>query len=184
MTQKFPSNVQKVLESALLHLWDKSRPEPALESLNDWLEGDGWDDVVSGLISSCIYTDRIMDDLNDECLLEYTDIADKYTITNSDRIEFARGRIEYFLSGSMYSVHSIEIDSKTMPPAKLCFTMYYHPQGGASISSLSVCHSHLDYLDECDGIIAGARELSDKDILTLWRKSEAKIKAWRKKFLK
>ncbi len=82
MYAKFPPNVQKTLDAAVLHLWDKRRPEPDLDSLSEWLEGDGWDDVVSLLVGCCIYTDRIMDDLNDETLLEYSDIADLKKITH------------------------------------------------------------------------------------------------------
>jgi hypothetical protein len=184
MTAKFPTDIQSILDAAVLYLWDKRRPEPNLELLTEWLEGDGWDDVVSGLTASCIYTSRILDDMNDENLLEYRDIANQEIITNSDRIEFARCRIESLISDSMDSFHSIPIESKKMPPAELCFTMYYHPQGGASIDGISVCHSHQDYLDECKGeIITDVNDLSNTEILTLWKKSEAELKAWREKVL-
>jgi hypothetical protein len=185
MNAKFPPNVQKTLDAAVLHLWDKRRPEPDLDSLSEWLEGDGWDDVVSLSVGCCIYTDRIMDDLNDETLLEYRDIADPKKITNPQRIEFARSRIEHLISDSMDSFHAIPIESKNMPPAELCFTMYFHPQGGAYFSGISVCHSHQDYLNDCEGdFIIDANDLSDSQILTLWKKSEAELKAWRKKLFK
>jgi len=185
MTAKFPSNLKTILDAAVLHLWDNRRPQPDLEVLSAWLEGDGWDDVVSALIGGCIYTSRIMDDLNDETLLEYRDITDPKIITNPQRIEFARSRIEHLISDSMDSFHAIPLHSKKMPPAELCFMMDYHPQGGACFSGISVCHSHQDYLDDCDGeIIIDANDLSDVKILALWKKSEADLKAWRKKLLK
>ena len=185
MNAKFPPNVQKTLDAAVLHLWDKRRPEPDFDSLSEWLEGDGWDDVVSLLVGCFIYTDRIMDDLNDENLLEYRDIDNQACITNSDRIEFARDHINHLISDSMDSFHALPVESKNMPPAELCFTMYFHPQGGAYFSGISVCHSHQDYLRACEGdFIIDANDLSDSQILNLWKKSEAKLKAWRKKILK
>jgi hypothetical protein len=185
MNAKFPPNVQKTLDAAVLHLWDKRRPEPDFDSLSEWLERDGWDDVVSLLVGCCIYTDRIMDDLNDENLLEYRDIENQASITNLDRIEFARDHINHLISDSMNSFHALPVESKNMPPAELCFAMYFHPQGGAYFSGISICHSHQDYLNECNGeIIIDANDLSDLEILALWRKSETQLKAWRKKFPK
>ena len=183
MTTKFPLDLQKILDAAVLYPWDKCIPEPELSALIAWLEADGWDAVViSGL--TCIYVSGIIDDLNDENLMEQTDIVNKKRITNSNRIAFARGHIEHLFSESMDSYHSISIDTKTMPCAALCFTMYYHPQGGATFDGLRVCPSSQDYLDGCNGqIIMNASDLSDSEILDLWKQSEAQLKSWQSLFL-
>ena len=125
-----------------------------------------------------------MYDFNDENLLEHTDIENKQKITNHDRTTFARERINYLLSESLESCHSILIETDQMPPAELCFFMDYHPQGGASFYGLRVCHSAEDYLRDCSGkIISDQAELSNSKILDLWRKSEAHLKSWRKALL-
>ena len=61
-----------------------------------------------------------------------------------------------------------------MSPAALCILMYYHPQGGAEFGSLEVCHSIEDYLESFKGdIIMDANDLSDREILRLWRKAKS-----------
>jgi len=139
MTTKFPSNLQKVLDSAILHLWDKRLPNPDLTLLHEWLETDGWDLVVAGLNSSCTGLCEISESLNDESLIEYFDL-EKENITNMDRLLYARGHIESLLSASMDSFHSIPVEMKEMPPAELCFTMYFHGQGGATFYGIEVAH--------------------------------------------
>lgn len=184
MYANFPKNIKELLNTAINNLWDERVPQPDLSSMSDWLESDGWDDVVSGLTSSCIYTSRILEDFNDENLLEHRDIGNKQNITNDDRIAFARGLIDYLLSDSMDSCHSIPIETDQMPPAVLCFIMYFHPQGGASFYDLRVCHSAEDYLRDCGGeIINDSADLSNSEILGLWRKSEAHLKSWSKALL-
>jgi hypothetical protein len=98
-----------------------------------------------------------------------------------DRLIFARGQIEYLLSTSMDSFHSIPIEMKRMPPAEICFTMYFHGQGGATFYGIEVTHSAQDYIESLKGeFILDANDLSDMKFLDLWKKSEPKIKAWRK----
>jgi hypothetical protein len=69
----------------------------------------------------------------------------------------------------MDCIHRLPIDSASMPPADLCMMMYFHPQGGASISDLMVCHSVDDYLASRDGsIVISESSLTDKKILRMW----------------
>lgn len=76
------------------------------------------------------------------------------------------------------SSDSIPIETDQKPPAELCFIMDYHPQGRASFDDLRVCHSAEDYLRDWGGeIISDQAELSNSEILDLWRKSEANLKS-------
>jgi hypothetical protein len=176
-----PLDFKRLLEKNVLHLWDEKYPAPDLTPLGEWLEVEGWDEVVSGLYSSCIYSNTVMTDLNDETLMEHMDIVKRKEIKNSDRISFARNHIEYLLSGSMDSIHSISIEFNDMPPAELCFTMYYHGQGGAMFGDFELCHSTEEFIKEFDGdLITSPADLSDLQILDLWKKSEAQLKSWRK----
>jgi hypothetical protein len=179
---EFPPEVRALLDQAVLALWDPARPDPDLNSITDWLEVEGWDYVVDGLVGAYRYVGsrtgpnylgQIVDYLNDDYLLECTDIDNYSRIKNADRIEFARSVIASSLEESMDSIHSIPVLSDTMPPADLCMMMYFHPQGGAEFSNLFVCHSIDDYLEPLKGDIAmDANSLSDRDILKLWRKGK------------
>lgn len=176
-----PSNLAKLLEEAVFHLWDENYPEPDLSILAEWLEAEGWDEVVSGMFSSCIYSSSILDAINDENLLECTDVLSKKKIRNSDRISFARNHIEHLLSESMDSIHSITIGFEHMPPAELCFTIYYHGQGGATFSDFQLCHSTEEFIEQFEGeIVTTPDKLSDLHILNLWKQSEVQLKSWRK----
>ena len=77
---EFPRSLQKILEEGVLHLWDDNYPKPDLTPLGEWLEVDGWNEVVAGLFSSCIYASSILEDLNDENLIEYTEVTNKKKI--------------------------------------------------------------------------------------------------------
>jgi hypothetical protein len=185
MLNRFPPALQKIIDEAVLHLWDENYPRPDLDTLSGFLEVEGWDLVVDGSNGSCISTDELTYVLNDETLIEHTDITSIESITNADRIAFTRGHLEHLLSESMDSFHSIAVEAEKMPPAELCFTMYFHPQGGATFYGIEVAHSSADYIESYGGeIILEASDLTDKKILDLWKKSEAKIKAWRKSLSK
>ena len=171
MSTKFPPNLQKSIDAAVLHLWDKRMPEPDLAQLIGWLESEGWNDVVKGLIACYVYVSEVIEVLNDETLMEFTDITERKSIINSDRILFARRHIDSLISSSMDSFHSIPISSKKFPPAELCLTMYFHPQGGADFYDICICHSAEDFVEAVKGeLIMDAKDLSDKEILDLWRK--------------
>jgi hypothetical protein len=178
MATKFPKRLQRLIDDGIRHLWDAKYPEPDLFLLAEWLESEAWDDVVSGLMSCYIDRDRVIEFLNDETLLEYFDINESIGITDEDRIGLARGRIDSLIEDSMCSAHVIDVESKGMPPASLAMTMYFHPQGGAEFYDLTICHSAEDYLASLKPeYILGQSDLSDDEILKLWKKSKARKKA-------
>ena len=177
MLNRFPPALQKIIDEAVLHLWDENFPCPDLNALSGFLEVEGWDLVVERLNGSCISTDELTYVLNDETLMEYTDTTSIDSITNTDRITFTRRHIEDLLSQSMDSFHSICIETQKMPPADLCFTMYFHPQGGASFYGFELCHSSEDFIQARKGsLILDANDLSDKEILKLWKQSANELK--------
>ncbi len=175
---EFPPEVRELLDAAVLALWDPARPAPDLSPITEWLEVDGWDYVVDGIVGSYCYVSELAEYLDDDNLLEYTDIERHSQIKNADRLDFARSEIASKLDDCMDSIHCIPVESPSMPPAALCMMMYYHPQGGAAFGSLEVCHSVEDYLESFKGdIVMNANDLSDRDILGLWRKAKpARVK--------
>ena len=178
---EFPPEVRALLDQAVLHLWDPTRPVPDLWPIKDWLEVDGWGHVVTGLAGSYCYLNSLSDDLNDTTLLDNWDIEKKSQIKNADRIQYARSVIDSRLEESMDSIHSIPVHSDTMPPADLCMMIYFHPQGGTEFYDLMVCHSIDDYLESLKGdIVMDMNKLRDRDILRHWTKGDP---PWRK-FLK
>ena len=178
MATTFPKKLQLLINDGIRHLWDPKYPDPDLSLLAEWLESEAWDDVVNGLMGCYIDRDIVIEFLNDETLLEYFDIDESIGISDEDRIGFARGRIHSLFEDSMCSVHVIDVESKAMPPASLAMTMYYHPQGGAEFYDLTICHSAEDYLaslkPEC---ILEQGDLTDEEILKLWKKPKARRKA-------
>lgn len=179
---ELPLDLQALLKRAFLHLSDRSLPKVDLRPLSEWLEVEGWDDVVTGLVSSYIDSSCLLDDFNDEMLLEHSDIENASLIKASDRIAYARQRIEYLLSTSMDSVHAVPIMFEHEIQAELCFTMYYHPQGGATFGEFELHHRSEEFLERYAGeIITDPRDLSDSQIRHLWKKSEAQLKSWEKR---
>ena len=170
MLYRFPPALQKIIDEAVLHLWDENFPCPDLNALSGFLEVEGWDLVVEGLSGSCISADELTYVFHDEMLMEYTEITSIDSIKNIDRINFTRGHIEHLISQSMDSFHSIPIEAQKMPPANLCFTLFFHPQGGATFYDFELCHSSEDFIQARKGrLILDANDLSDKEILDLWK---------------
>ena len=177
-----PPDLQALLKRAFLHLSDRKLPKADLSQLSEWLEGDGWDDVLTGLVSSYIDSSCLLDDFNDEMMLEHSDIENPKRIKASDRMAYARQHIDYLLSTSMDSVHAIPIIFEHEIQAELCFTMYYHPQGGATFGEFELHHRSEEFLERyASQIITDPRDLSDSQIRHLWKKSEAQLKSWEKR---
>jgi hypothetical protein len=178
MATTFPKKLQLLIDDGIRHLWDPKYPDPDLSLLAEWLESEAWDDVVNGMMGGYIDRDRVIEFLNDGTLLEYFDIDESIGFSDEDRIGFARARINSLFEDGMCSVHVIDVESKGMPPASLAMTLYYHPQGGAEFYDLTICHSAEDYLaslkPEC---ILEQGDLTDEEILKLWKKPKARRKA-------
>jgi len=171
MTKKIPANLRPLVDQAICNLWDKNCPLPDLSPLGDWLEVDGWDYVVDGIYSPYADMDALKEFLSDEMLIEYDYAAHASEITDAIRLEFARQKIDHLLTESMDSMHVIELESKSMPPAVLCVLMYYHGQGGAFFNSIDVDFSAEDYIESFkEDIILDQHSLSDQQILSAWMK--------------
>lgn len=178
MATKFPKKFQLLIDDAICHLWDPKYPEPDLQLLTEFLEDEAWDDLVMGILGGYIDRDRLIEFLDDSIFMDYEYVDEKTGITDQDRINFARGRLQYLLDESMYSIHAFEVESKSMPPASLCIMMYYHGQGGATYYDISVWHSYDEYLAiQKPEIIMEQGDISDDEILKLWKKPRARKKS-------
>jgi hypothetical protein len=178
MATKFPKKFQVLIDDAIRHLWDPKYPEPDLLLLTECLEDEAWDDLVMGILGGYIDRDRLIEFLDDATLLDYVDVDEKTGITVQDRINFARGRLEHLLNETMCSIHAIDVESKAMPPASLCIMMYYHGQGGSSYYDISVWHTEDEYLASLKPeIILEQGDITDVEILNLWKKPRAKKKS-------
>lgn len=169
MKNNCPKPIQDVLDDLIRHLWDPNFPKPNIESLSDWLEVDGWDEVADGLYASYVYLDVVSEYFNDEMLMEYVDVKDMQSITDAERLTYARSRIESMVHESMDSLHIIEIDSETLPPAILGITLYYHGQGGVIFHEIKAALTPEEYIESNKGsIVMGDDDLSDEEILQMW----------------
>lgn len=173
MTAKFPVELRPLVDQAIFHLWDKKYPRPDLTPLGDWLGlgSEGWDYVVSGLFSPYVHIEDTKEFFSDEMLIEYGYAVNLSDITDEIRLKCACQRIDSLISGSLDSMHVIELESEKMPPAVICILMYYHPQGGAYFTSIDIDFSVEDYIDSIkDDIILGQDYFSHQQILKAWVK--------------
>lgn len=178
MKTNCPKPIQEVLDDLIRHLWDQNFPKPNLDSLSEWLEVDGWDDVVDGLHASYVYCDALAEFFNDRVLMDYVDLRDLESITDADRLTYARNRVEFLTQESMDSLHIIEIDSETLPPAVLGVMLYYHGQAGeASFHEIKAAFTPEDYIKSKKGVLVmGNDDLSDEEILQMWEHPNRRTK--------
>ncbi len=108
---------------------------------------------------------------SDEILLEELDIEDAVSISDGDRVAFARSRIDNMIPNSMDSFHVLNLKTSEGHSVVLCITLYYHGQGGVHFKILSFCRSTEDFLESCqEELIMDANDLKFSKIIELWKK--------------
>ena len=173
MTIELPSSLQKLAVDVINSVLNGSLPLPDLKPIEDWLEDEGWDEVVMSVQGSCVYLDHIASDFfNDDSVREHSD-SDDVHITDEMRVHFGRMFIDSRLEQSEDSVHAVELKVSPLPSVFLDCMIVGQGQGGWLIEWGSVYKSVnelLESYEKVDAVIGASTEVSDKRILEIWRK--------------
>ena len=163
----------EVIES----LADLNKAMPDLQPFHDWLENDGWDEVVMSILGQFINLDHVADTFfYDSCLREYIDI-DEGEITDQIRIDFAREKIDYAISISEDSVHAIHISLDQSSSFYLLCVINGQGQGGWEVEWGYVYQTIDKLMASLETyFLIDSQSASDTDIIKLWKDAESAIK--------
>jgi len=171
MTVALPHALHNLAAKVINSVVNGSLPLPDLKPIENWLEDDGWDEVVRSVQGSCVYLDHIASDFfNDDCIREHLD-SDDVHITDEMRIQFGHTFIDDRLEQSEDTVHAVELNVSPHPSVFLDCMIIGQGQGGWLLEWGTVyksVHELLESYKKLDAVIGSSAEVSNKKILELW----------------
>jgi hypothetical protein len=181
LTNKLPEFLQADCD-ALIAAFNKGKPAPQnLEKIKEWLELDGWDDLIADLGEQMALKLRYLAELqfNDGELRATEDIPEDLPVTNDDRIRWGRSQIDrvfndyddYFLP----SVHSYQLTATDGSTAILGCLVEIQGQGGPVCEWEGLWASREEFLNALGKhanywVTPLMGDVPDEVILSLWEK--------------
>ena len=171
MRVEIPKNLLPSRDKAVKFAYGNLKKIPDLHLLEDWFEnGDGWDDLVMSNLGYGIYLESFAERFFSSAVLsEYIDIEPEEIIEKSQKLAFARERLEHAINHSEDSLHAVQFNLN--PEAYLVCIIMSQGQGGWEVSWRGVFKS-LDELTKTDlgldDFFIDQESMSDEKILSLW----------------
>ncbi len=173
MKVKIPKKLESLRDAAVAFIYGKLEQCPNLGPLEDYFENsDGWDDVVMSIVGPRINLKGLAESyFSNPILRDYVDIKPNSRITKTQKLAFARERINFEISESFDAIHAVQLNED--PPAFLVCVIQSQGQGGWEVSWQGLCKT-IDELTEIDekflDDIYDADKITDELILKLWSK--------------
>lgn len=180
-----PDSLLPVCNEAVEHAHGRGSVPKGLSKLKQWLEGDGWDELLAAWVDERMAL-RIQEKshgfFSDAELRAYEGLDKAEELSNDVRVAYARERITEWSEdddGYTYpSVHSFSISGRDGQTAVVGYLVEIHGQGGPApvycglFKDADSFSEHLRGLgmvlsDEID-------DLSDEAILKLWKWTKPK----------
>lgn len=176
-----PENLWPDRDAAVAYAHDKTRPEPDLSRLQEWLEGDGWDALLSGEEHMALNMEYLSHaEFIDGELRVMEEIEDEEPITDEMRLRYARQKIEEELESddgcsnpSVATYPLLAADGRT---AYMGCVIEIHGQAGPATNWWGVYETKEDFYkssQEC-GIWIDERlnSIDDQYLLSVWQQRE------------
>jgi len=173
MKIKIPKNLESLRDAAVAFIYGKLEKCPNLGPLEDYFENsDGWDDVVMSIVGPRINFKELAESyFSNPILRDYVDIKPNSRITKTQKLAFARERINFEISESSDFIHAVQLSEE--PSAFLVCVIESRGQGGWEVSWQGLCKT-IDELTEIDEKflydIYDTDKITDELILKLWNK--------------
>ena len=175
-----PEAIQAQVGALIAAHYDGRTDPVAFEKIQEYLEGDGWDELYTGLndllaVNFSCFTGEYLDDSQ---LRAYVGLDDDEPLSSSDRIDFARERLSVLLE---------ELDDVVTPSIVHCTLKdtrgravviggytEIHGQAGPFTTWLKVVGSEAEFfqlLKDQDLIVfEDVESISDEKILSAWQR--------------
>lgn len=124
-----------------------------LEKIKEWLEVDGWDDLIADLGEQMAINlaDLSQFDFNDQEARDSQDIPDDLPVTDEDRIRWGRNKIDSVLSEYddclLPSLHTYTLKASDGSTATIGCLVEIHGQGGPVCEWQGLWASREEFLD-------------------------------------
>jgi hypothetical protein len=175
-----PEALQAQVDALIAAHYDGRTDPVAFEKIQEYLEGDGWDELYTGLndllaVNFSSFTGEYLDDSQ---LRAYVGLDDDEPLSPSDRIEFARERLSVLLEElddvvTPSIVHCTLKDTRGRAVVVGGYTES-HGQAGPFTTWLKVVGSEAEFfqlLKDQDLIVfEDVESISDEKILSAWQR--------------
>jgi hypothetical protein len=170
-TVEVPKELESLRDAAVAFAHGKLKKCPDLEPLQEWFEnGDGWDDVVMSVLGGVKNLENVaLKYFSNSMLRDYVDVPAIGRISKTQKLAYARERLDYELSQTDDSLHAVQISND--PDTYLACFIFSQGQGGWEVDWIGLFKSpeELIRVDEgwCDYFVS-SDHISDEKILSLW----------------
>jgi hypothetical protein len=152
-----------------------------LEKIKEWLEVDGWDDLIADLGEQMAIdlADLSQFDFNDQEARDSQDIPDDLSITDEDRIRWGRNKIDSVLSEYddclLPSLHTYTLKASDGSTATIGCLVEIHGQSGPVCEWQGMWSSREEFLDSFSKggkywVTPLMGDVPDEVILSIWQK--------------
>lgn len=178
---KLPADLQKTCDEVVAAFHAGREFKEGIEKIQAWLEDEGWDDLIAdlgeqmvinlGYLSQCQFCDS---ELRPEM-----DIPDDVPVTDRDRIQWGREKIDDALTGDdeylLPSLHTYTLEASDGSSSVIGCLVEVHGQSGPVCDWQGLWKSREDFLDSFRGDIYSwvtplMGDVPDDVILSLWQK--------------
>ncbi len=186
MTSEFPARLQFAVDEVIAAFKsNKKASSQSLGLIQEWLEVDGWDALISDLgdqmaLNLCHLAQFQFEDGE---LRACMDIPKDVSVTDDDRIRWGRGHIDRVLTGDdeylLPSVHTYELSATDGSKACIACTVEIHGQGGPVCQWQGIWPTRESFLqalgkDHDYWVVPLMGDIPDDVILKLWQKPKAR----------
>lgn len=126
---QFPPNIQALAADIVSRYYDGNKVPSELETLKDWVMGDGWSDIAEswGDMMALDVKNIAQENFHDKEVLDnwMQSDASKEEVTDSDKITWGEQVIQDLLSSGeselVPSIHTVELSHPSGKSVQLCF---------------------------------------------------------------
>ena len=180
-----PAHLQAIADKVVDEFIVGNSHPDGLEAIYEWLEIDGWEQLLTDLGAEMALKLHHLAafDFNDNETRWNLDIPDDQSIQDSDRLNWARQRIEYYQTGEdgyvFVSVHAFPLVSSEGKVAIVGCLIEVHGQAGPVCDWRGLWRTREEFYDALasDGQIwltPRMGDIPDEVILSLWAKPPRK----------
>jgi len=184
---ELPKDLQTVADGLVTSYWNESKAFDGLIDIQNWLEVDGWDALISDLDQGMAINLGYLSELQfqDQELRLCMGIPNHQTLTDEDRIRWGRSHIDRVLAEYdeylLPSVHTYELRSLNGLKVVIGCIIEIHGQGGPVCQWQGVWPTRESFLEALGKdyqywVTPLMGDVPDEVILSLWQKPKVSKK--------
>jgi len=175
MSEIMPAEVAKIINAAIDHAYGRCALPENIDELYNWLIWESGDEALDNYEFFFSLNDI---DLSDIGLIDDTEVADKLSINDDTRINYAREKIAHNvadMSEELHAAHAFELKNDKGEAIFMCCTTQTHGQSGPHATWEGFFSSREAYYEYQINVLARhyadrLDKITDEEILAAWQR--------------